>query len=269
MGGVTSTTAKDLLDPPEVLTLENIAGLKVTKPASEGYINMLIYGDPGSGKTRLAGSACVVPEMSPVLLLDWEGGTLSLSGDYHDVEVVRFKTWKQVDQVYGQLYNNNPYRTVIVDSLTEAQKFCMQEAMREVVDKYPNRDRDIASVREWGKTGEQVTRLVRALRDLPCNTIFTTLQHEEKDDEGKLIKRRPLLPGQLKGQVSGYVDIVVYLYQKEFVAGPDRTMKTLMLTEAQEKVTAKDRSGRLPQVVEEPTMKQIYDHIHRQGETAQ
>jgi hypothetical protein len=222
---------------------------------------MIVYGDPGVGKSRFCGSASEVEEMSPVIFFDWEGGTLSLR-DYENVEVVRFKTWKQVDQVYGDLYNNNPYKTIVVDSLTEAQKFCMAEAMREVIDKYPNRDRDVASVREWGKTGEQLRRLVRALRDLPCNTLFTTLQSEEKDDDGKLIKRYPALPGKLKQELAGHVDIVGYMYQKDVINGPERSSKTLMLTQSQEKVTAKDRSGRLAQVIEEPTMKQIWEAIH-------
>jgi hypothetical protein len=260
-----TTTAKDLLEPVEVLTKDTIAGLRVTKPAAEGYINMIIYGDPGAGKTRLAGSACVIPNMSPVLLLDWEGGTLSLADDYDAVEVLRPTTWKQVDQIYGALYDNNPYRTVIVDSLTEAQKFCMQQIMRDVVEANPSRDRDIASLREWGKQGEQLRRLVRALRDLPCNTIFTALCNEEKDDSGKLIKRRPALPGQLKGEIAGYVDIVGYLYQKEFVRGPDREMKTLFLTEMTEKELAKDRTGKLPPVMEAPTMQDIHGYMN--GET--
>jgi hypothetical protein len=268
-----STTAQDLLPPaeesPQVLTRSTVGGLKVTRPASEGYINMIVYGDPGVGKTRFCGSASLVEAMSPVLMLDWEGGTMSLDDSYPDVEVVRFHTWKQVDQAYGDLYNNNPYKTIIVDSLTEAQKFCMGEAMREVVEKNPNRDRDVASVREWGKTGEQLRRFVRALRDMPCNTIFTTLQREVNDDEGKLIKRYPALPGQLKLELAGHVDIVGYMYQKEVVDGPNRSMKTLMLCQAQEKVTAKDRSGKLPQVMEEPTMLQVYEATHRKRETGQ
>ena len=270
-----STTAKDLVAPtavipsqipptkaPEVLTAQTIGGLKITGPASEGYINILLYGESGTTKTRTSGSAVLVPDMSPVLLIDFEGGTLSLAGDYQDVQVVRAKSWKAVDTLYGELYNKNPFRTIVLDSLTETQKFCMSEVMREVVRANPDRDPDIASMREWGKSGEQVTRLIRALRDLPCNTIFTALHNEEKNDAGRIIKIRPGLPGQLKGTVSGYMDIVAYMYKKEVKQGPTSTNKILMLTQGTEVVLAKDRSGKLPAVMEAPTMQMIYDTIH-------
>jgi hypothetical protein len=275
-----TTTARDLLspdvteptstpvevpDPPSKLTANTVGGLKVTGPASEGYINILLYGESGVTKTRTAGSASVVPEMSPVLLIDFEGGTLSLADDYDRVEVVRAKTWKKVDEIYGELYNKNPYRTIILDSLTETQKFCMQEVMREVVRTNPERDPDIASMREWGKSGEQVTRLVRALRDLPCNTIFTALVHETTNDSGIVTKQRPGLPGQLRGSVPGYMDIVAYMYKKEVKVGNASTNKVLMLTQGTEKTLAKDRSGKLPAVMEAPVMQVIYDTIHGNG----
>jgi hypothetical protein len=141
-----STSPKDLLDPvdapetpkppvvkaeaPAVLTPDTLAGLKIARPSIKAPINMLIYGEPGIGKTRLAGSSIMVPEMCPVLLLDFEGGTLSLAGDYKAVEVwpdpegEKRPTWKDVDTLYGTLYNKNPYKTIILDSLTEVQKFC-------------------------------------------------------------------------------------------------------------------------------------------------
>ena len=252
---------------PEKLTRATVGGLRVTGPAAEGYINMLIFGESGVTKTRTAGSACAVPEMAPVLLIDFEGGTLSLAGDYGNVEVVRAMSWKKVDELYGDLYNKNPYKTVILDSLTETQKFCMQEVMRETVIAHPERDRDVPAQREWGKSGEQITRLVRALRDLPCNTIFTALAHEQMNDSGVVVKIRPGLPGQLKGNVPGYMDIVAYMYKKEVVSGPNRTNKILMLTRGTEKITAKDRSGKLPPLLEAPTMQEIYNLMHRNGET--
>ena len=268
------TDARSLLEPTIVdvavdsdnqdvrkLTKDNIAGLRISKPADEGIINMLIYGEPGVGKTRLAGSASAVEEMSPVLVWDFEGGTLSLAQDYPDVEVARVTSWTAVDKLYGALYNNNPYKTIILDSLSEIQKFSMAQIMKDVVAKDSSRDPDIASVREWGKNGEQMRRLVRALRDLPCNTIFTALSREEKDEHSGMTKIRPALPGQMKGEVAGYVDIVAYMYKKEVRTGGEREMKTLLLTQGTERQVAKDRSGQLPPLMEAPTMKDIYEHI--------
>jgi hypothetical protein len=272
-----SMSAKDLLAPisegtvieaastpvaqPEKLTERTIGGLRIAKPTTTGFINMLIYGFSGVGKTRLSGSSVKVPDLSPVLFWDFEGGTLSLASDYGECDVARLTSWKAVDKLYGDLYNRNPYKTLVVDSLTETHKFSMGEVMRDVVLKNSERDLDVASLREWGKVGEQIRRLVRALRDLPCNTIFTCLAKDETNDSGAVIKTHPALPGQLKGEIAGYVDIVGYLYKKEVRLAGNTEVKTLLLTQGTERQIAKDRSGRLPALIESPTMQDIYDYI--------
>lgn len=255
---------KDLVERPEpekVLTLDTIAGLKIGTPDLWEWINLLIYGEPGVGKTRLAGSASKVPQMSPVLLMDFEGGTLSLADDFSDVEVVRLKTWLEVDRLYGALYDKNPYKTIACDSLSETQKFNMGQIMRDVVNKDSERDPDIASLREWGKSGEQMRRMVRAFRDLPCHTIFTCLVSEDRDERTNSWKTRPGLPGKLKGEVAGFVDIVMYMYRKETGPLSSREIKTLALTQGTERQVAKDRSGKLPVIMESPTMQDIYNLI--------
>jgi phage nucleotide-binding protein len=248
-------------EPEKKLTPETIAGLRITSPEEYQWLNMLVYGDPGVGKTRLAGSAVLVPEMCPVLLMDFEGGTLSLAGDMREIDVVRLTSWEKVDRLYGSLYDINPYKTVVIDSLSELQKFSMSEIMRAVVQKDASRDADIASLREWGKNGEQVRRFVRAFRDLPCNTIFTALANEDRDEHTGMTKLRPALPGKMKGEVAGYVDIVLYMYLKETGPAREREIKTLVLTQGTERQVAKDRSGTLPALLEAPKMQNIYDHI--------
>jgi AAA domain len=270
------TTARELTDPlpskPTVLTPDQLGGLKVGSPSKAAPINMLIYGEPKVGKTRLAGSSVLVPGMSPVLDIDFEGGTLSLADDYPQVDIwpdpssERRPTWRDVTKLYAALYDKNPYKTIILDSLTEIQKFCMGQIMSDVVKKDSTRDPDIASMREWGKMGEQMRRLVRALRDLPCNVIFTALAKESRTDRDGTVKNGPALPGQMRGEMAGYVDIVVFMYKKEVREGTERLMKTLLLSQGTERHIAGDRSGKLPSIMEEPTMQDIYNYIHGQRE---
>lgn len=263
--------------PPEVveankgiLTAETIAGMRIGRPNKSTFLNILVYGDPGVGKTRFAGSASLVEELCPVLVLDFEGGTLSLAEDYPDVHVWpdreegEVPDWKAMVEMYTWLYDKNPYRTIVIDSLTEIQKFCMKVVMAEMKAKpeNANRDPEVGSFKEWNKQLERLRSLVRGLRDLPqTTTIWTALRHDDKDKEGNLIKTYPALPGQLKGEVAGYVDEVFYMYQKEFAEGPEKTMKTFALTQATERQVAKDRSGKLPPVMEAPTMVEVFELI--------
>lgn len=245
----------------DVLTDRTIGGLKIESVKEQPTsINMLVYGSPGAGKTVFSGSADAVPEMRPVLLIDVEGGTFSLRNTYPDVDVVRVKTWKDMGEIYGALYEDElDYKTVVLDSLTEIQKFSMYNIMRDLTRKESERDPDVPGLREWGKNIEQTRRLIRAFRDLSSiNVIFTALVVFDKDSRTGAIQARPSLSGKLSQEASGFVDFVVYMYTK--LVGED--LRRLMLTAGTDRQIAKDRSGQLPELLEDPSMKLIHSYIY-------
>lgn len=252
----------ELLEEDDKLTPSNLGGLRVSRVKDRPKtVNMMIYGDSGAGKTRLLGSCDAVPEMRPILIIDVEGGTLTLSTTYPEAEIVRVQSWQEMQNLYDELHKgDHPYRTVGIDSLTEIQKFSMYQIMKDVVAKDGDRDPDIPGLREWGKNLEQIRRFVRAFRDLPMNTIFTALQVTSKDPKTGTVTTRPGLPGKLSSEVAAFLDIVTYLYVKNRKEGDEIVRKRFLLTGATENQVAKDRSGRLPLVIEEPTMREIYDY---------
>lgn len=242
---------------------KQIGGLDISAVAErDPYINALIYGDPGVGKTVLTGSASAVVVMAPVLVIDVEGGTFSLRDRYSDVDVVRVKRWIDIQNIYGALFDQAKngvleYNTLVLDSLSEIQKFSMEQIMAEVVKGDPERDRDVPSVREWGKNLEQIRRLVRAFRDLPLNCLFTALAMNDKDQRSGLITTRPSLSGKMGAEVAGFVDLVSYMYTKI----KDGKIERYLLNQPTDRQVAKDRSGRLPLVLQDPTMQSIHDFI--------
>lgn len=243
----------------QTLTPETLGGLEVKSVVeSIEFINMLVYGNPGAGKTVLAGSADDVPEMRPVLFIDIEGGTFSLRERNPEIDVVRVQSWRDMAKVYTELYNGqHGYRTVVLDSLTEIQKFSMYDIMRQLLKDHPDRDPEVPGMREWGKNIEQIRRLVRGFRDLPVNTIFTALAASDKDNKTGMVVTRPSLSGKLAMEVGGFVDIVGYLYTKVV----DDGIRRLLLTLGTERQVAKDRSDKLPPIVEDPSMTDLHKHI--------
>jgi phage nucleotide-binding protein len=238
----------------------NLGGLRVTKAQERGqYLNLLIYGDSGIGKTTLAGSADVVAEMSPTLVVDVEGGTESLRHAYPNVDVVRVKTWNEMQQVYDELHaGRHKYQTVILDSLTEIQKFSMMQIMFDLIEKKGEEvDPDVPGMREWGKNIEQIRRFVRGFRDLPMNAIFTSLAKEDKNPRTGKSKTMPSLSGKVAAEVPAFLDVVLYYYIKRV----DDVEKRLLLSTPTETIIAKDRTARLPVVIEDPTMSKIYAAI--------
>lgn len=243
----------------EVLTSETLGGLKV-EPVSKRpqAVNMLIYGDPGVGKTVLAGSASKVENMAPVLFIDVEGGTMSLRNKYPDVDVVRVSNWQDMTAIYNDIASSeSKYKTIVIDSLTEIQKFSMYNIMRDLVNSDPDRDPDVPGIREWGKNAEQIRRFVRAFRDLPVNTIFTALAATDKDQKTGAVLSRPYLSGKLASEVAGFLDIVCFMY----IRIVDGEVRRLMLTSSTDSCVAKDRSDSLPPVLEEPDMQTIHQIV--------
>jgi len=241
------------------MSLNAIAGLPVRKVADYPlHVNMLIYGESGSGKTTLAGSADEVPEMRKVLILDIEGGVLSLKSRYPNVDSVRIKSWDDMQRVYDELYEgNHGYNTIVVDSLTELQKMSMDEVMRKLVAQHEERDADVPGIREWNINIEQTRKFVRAFRDLPVTTIFTTLSKVDVNKRTGNSRTKPSLAGKVADEVAGFLDIVSYLYTKEV----DGEQQRILLCGATQDNVAKDRTDKLSQVIQKPTMAIIWKAI--------
>lgn len=213
--------------------------------------NILLYGDFGVGKTFLAATAVLVPEMCDILYISLEGGEKTLkeiirlckaSGvDPNRIMVIPVQSYQQYAYVYefmkihvqardkgdietlrkleAQVRGIAPeaietprqFRTVITDSLTEAQKYCMYQIlginpMNQKIDAEP----DQAQFQDWGKSREMIQFLIRRFRDLPVHTILICGQDIEQDVR-KQFHYDPMLPGKLSNDVRGLVDTVGYL----------------------------------------------------------
>lgn len=217
---------------------------------------VLLYGDPGMGKTTAAA-------LSPKpLIINCEGGTLSLNKfkKFHkqlDIKVMRPDSIQDLQDLFWYLKSGNHDRqTVILDSLTEIQQMSMDEILVDPKrdEKY---DRDTPMLQDYGKNTNQMRKLVRAFRDLPMNVVFTCLAEDRKDEEDGSIKVTPALTPKLANDVMGYVDVVGYM----FTAGDKDKPVRKVLTQPKGKYLAKDRSGMLGIGMEDPTLFHIFNKV--------
>jgi len=101
------------------------------------------------------------------------------------------------------------FRAVIIDSLTEIQKYCVYQLIGLSQDTKLDEEPDYMQMRQWGTALEMVLLMIRNFRALPMYKIFIIQQMEDTDDKKKLFFR-PALQGQAKSSILGFFDFVGY-----------------------------------------------------------
>ena len=256
-----------LAPPREVLSPTNFAGLPIKKSAGtkNTYINMLIYGESGVGKTWLAGSAQAVPSMRNVLYVDAEAGRKTLDDQWQGIPILGAKTWQDYIEIYTALLaGGHDYQTVVLDSVTEMLEHCKEQVMNEMKADPDNadRDEDVPSIREWSKILTRMLRITRRFRDLPMNVIFIAHAEQVKGKDGRT-KWMPLVNGKFQMKLPQIPDVVLYMAVKEV----DEEQRRVLFTGQTDRAVAKVRGAVMPLVIgldKDPTMAEIMDYYTKQ-----
>jgi phage nucleotide-binding protein len=236
------------------------------------WLNLLVYADPGAGKTFLLGTADDDPRTRPYLHIDIDGGIRTIRNKIttktkKGIDVKRIRTLGELVKLYDALvdhlnkHGGLPYKTIGLDNCSELADLDMRKIMDDAYSKNPEKvDKDVPSQREWGKSRTHMRNIVRAFRDLPCNVIFTahvaTLQ-----EEGQPTKYMPGFAGKLRTDIPGFVDVVGHLRPEN----KQGVITRYLQVQGSHRVIAKDRTSALGTVVENPTIPMMWDLIHTAG----
>jgi hypothetical protein len=228
-------------------------------------LSLIVHGEPGVGKTTLGATA-----PAPRLILDIEGGSRFLrhakvvwnpmidappayDGTWESC-IVFVRDYKEVQQVYQWLASGqHPFRSLIIDSLTEAQKRLIDQ---------------VAGVQQptqqdWGAILRALEDFVRKVRDLTFHAdkvlevvLIICLSHMR---DGKF---RPWVKGQLELSLPGFVDVQGYLYVE---TSPEGVLERKLLIAPVGTFDAKDRTGILTEtygpVIVNPNLQQMLEVI--------
>jgi len=213
-------------------------------------IHAVLHGESGSGKSFLAGTA-----PAPKLILDCEGGGKLVRSNRPFVTwdpltelaptwdgtwqscIVNVLDWRTLNAAYDHLRSGkHQFRSVILDSLTEAQK--------RLVDNVAGTEQP--SLPQWGTIGRHLEDMVRKLRDLTMmdNTIEVVVcvcLSNKRDGF-----TRPNLRGQIEMTLPQYYDVVGYV--NVMPATDEDNIGQLdhhVLLVPHDNIIAKDRSGEL------------------------
>lgn len=251
--------------------------------AQDIKMKMLLYGSPGAGKTTLALTANDHPELSPALVLNFEGGLLSVT-NRGDVDVLDIRSSDDLERVFWYFAENNPeitkYKTIIVDSGSELYNRTLREVVAQNLARRKRKgDEDDYELEDYGKSGNIVFRLFSSFRDLPRHVIVTAHPKFIYPSGGDALNSepkevRPSFSTSLAQRLEGIFDFVHYLYAYDLpeptgVTGDDgqAIMKAVthraLLTRSMGAYHAKTRgpnfASALGDTVIDPTIPVLYD----------
>jgi hypothetical protein len=225
----------------------------------------LIFGPAGHGKTYLLGTAVFDERTCPIAVLDFEGGVLDvltgLPGEGTDWVHMPIHTWDDFNQAYERLrVNDEGFRSAGVDSISETHIFALLNLLE---DGKPSREKepDLIQQGDYGVALIQLRRLVRAFRDLPMHTFFTSHYRDEKDPREGLVKV-PSMAGKAAIEIPGLMTLVGYLALAENEEGD---VERILLLQNYAKIRTKVRMPwgvEAPDEILDPTVTKLLDALH-------
>ena len=162
-------------------------------------LSVLIYGQPGMGKSTLALSA-----PNP-LLLDFDGGVHRVNAA-HRVDTVQISKWEEVDEVL-----NSPeiaeYQTIVIDTAGKMLSF-MDKYIMQNNQKMKKADGTL-SLQGYGVRKNMFINFVNQVSLLGKSVVFVAHEREEKNGDEKQI--RPEIGGSSAGDLIKELDLVGYM----------------------------------------------------------
>jgi len=243
-------------------------------------MNILIYGDPGVGKTHLAGTAQDHKGMANVHVFNIDGGMMTLA-QRGDIRASDVSSLEQLEEEMYKIANKDPeyegVNTIVIDNITELQTINLESIIREEIrlsrkggsSRTKRESLDEVFIDDYGKSTKQLARILRGFRDLPLHKIYIAHKSDKLRKGTQTVdESKPSLTNKLGTAVAGYMDFVWYLYvdaaeEKDESGQAMFVNHRYLLTQPYSNYLCKTRGEEfaeaLGMVVQDPNLAEIYD----------
>lgn len=163
-------------------------------------VKMLIYGQPGIGKSTLALSA-----PSPVLL-DFDGGVSRVNKAFQ-CDTLQVQSWDEVIQAMEELKGNTPYKTIVIDTAGKMLDYMAAYIIKNN-SKMKKYDGSL-SLQGYGARKQMFIDFVNKCSMMGKHLIFIAHEKEDKDGDTRIV--RPDMSGSSLGDLIKELDLVGYM----------------------------------------------------------
>lgn len=173
-------------------------------------IKMLIYGQPGTGKSSMALSA-----PNPVMF-DFDGGIQRVNVAFQ-CPTLQVKKWEDAISAIEELKSGeDDCKTIIIDTAGKMLDFMSDYIMRND-SKMKMRDGSL-SLKGYGARKVMFQNFLREVSMMGKHIVFVAHEREDKDGDTRIV--RPEIGGSSAGDLMKELDLVGYVQ----VIGQDRTV---------------------------------------------
>lgn len=221
-------------------------------------ISILIYSDPGVGKTTLAATLPV----DETLIINTEAGLGPLLGTSHLVSNFNAENIDKLMEMYEYLRTQkHPFKYVVVDNISELEQWIILALTH-------GRGKQYTELREYGDAAFKIRELMHLFRDLVYKGMSVVLNAWEmpleiRNVQGEVItKTFPKLNKRVSPELCGIVDVVGHLechektQQRWIRLGPSNQY----ITKSQFKGLDQGEPADMPAL-----LKKLYDYDYTEG----
>lgn len=164
-------------------------------------LSVLIYGQPGIGKTTFGVSA------PSAVLFDYDGGVQRINGA-HQVATLQPTSWEDTAEALKEIEAEMPeIKTIVIDTVGKMLDYMSAYIIR-TDPKMAMRDGSL-SLKGYGVRKQMFVNFIKQLALMGKNVVF--IAHEREDKRNETIIKRPEIGGSSQGDLIKELDLVGYM----------------------------------------------------------
>lgn len=165
-------------------------------------LSVLIYGQPGIGKTTFGVSA---PE---AVLFDYDGGVQRINGA-HQVPTLQPTSWEDTNEALKEIAQDMPeVKTIVIDTVGKMLDY-MSAYIIKTDPKMGQKDGSL-SLKGYGVRKTMFVNFIKQLALMGKNVVF--IAHEREERRGEETFKRPEIGGSSANDLIKELDLVGYMY---------------------------------------------------------